>query len=219
MCGTWDESPLGPIADLMWAGPDGRKRLVAPSEEVAAFVAAVYRFDEVLVTPLSAVLLGRSLMVVAPDLGLELGARAGRGWPVPPAPAWVTRHVAAPVARKLLGVRTYGVSSSGVREWYRARWYRPLETATASVQGRDLGPLRPLEPAVDFGFSEPPRRPSMVWVRPLLHDPAGRIARALSGEADTSAPARRLPPPDDADPPFRSVTPRRASRWPRRGPG
>jgi hypothetical protein len=120
---------------------------------------------------------GRSLVVAAPELGLELQARAGRGWPLPPSPAWITRYLAAPLARRLLGVRTYGVSPTGVREWYRARWYRPLVEARASIDGKDLGALGPLDPPVRFGFSEPPRRPSMVWVRPLLHDPKGRLDR------------------------------------------
>ena len=169
------------MVDLMWATPGGHRRLVAPTDQVAAFVSAVYRFDEVVVTPLSADLAGRSLVVSAPSLGLSLELRAGRGWPVPPAPAWLTRHVAAPLAWRLLRVRTYGVTPTGVREWYRARWYRPLLHGRASLAGRDLGPLRPLDPPVRFGFSEPPRRPSMVWVRPLLHDTTGGLARVLEG--------------------------------------
>ncbi|MFN2503037.1 MAG: hypothetical protein ABR540_02190 [Acidimicrobiales bacterium] len=170
------------MADVMWATPDGRRRLVAPTEEVARFVFSVYRFDEVVVTPLSAVVDGRSLVVSAPELELELTARAGRGWAVPlPGAPWLTRHVAGPVARRLMGVRTYGVTNTGVREWYRARWYRPLNEARAVLRGSDLGRFGPVEPPGGFGFSEPPRRPSMVWVRPLLHDGKGEIARALGG--------------------------------------
>ena len=180
MCGTWDASPLGPITDLMWATPDGRRRLVAPTEEVAAFVSAVYRFDEVVVTPLSATVHDRRLVAAAPALGLSLEVRAGRGWPLPPAPAWVARYLAGPLAWRLLRVRTYGVTPTGVREWYRARWYRPLVEGQATLDGRDLGPLRPLDPPVNFGFSEPPRRPSMVWVRPLLHDPGGVLTDVVA---------------------------------------
>lgn len=182
MCGVWATSPLGPIADLMWAAPDGTRRLVAPDDRVAAFVSSVYRFDEVLVSPLTARVEGRSLDVDAPGLGLQLRARAGRGWPIPlPVPAWFHQRVAGPVARRALGVETYGVSPTGVREWYRARWYRPVVEATASLGAEDLGGLAPLDPPVRFGFSEPPRRPSMVWVRPLLHDPSGGVARAVAG--------------------------------------
>jgi hypothetical protein len=182
VCGVWATSPLGPIVDLMWATPSGTRRLVAPDPGVAAFVSAVYHFDEVVVSPLTARVEGRSLTVDAPEFGLVLKARAGRGWPVPlPGPAWFHRRLAGPVARRALGVRTYGVSSTGVREWYRARWYRPLVEASATLGGQDLGVLAPLDPPVRFGFSEPPRPPSMVWVRPLLHDPSGVVARALAG--------------------------------------
>ncbi len=208
----WPVSPLGPIADLMWATPDGRRRLVAASEELTRFVSAVYRFDEVVVDErFSARVTGRSLTVESPAFGLKVGARAGRGWPIPPVPAWVTRYVAAPVARRILGVRTYGQSPTGVHEWYRARWYRPLVEAAASVEGRDLGGLSALEPPVGFGFSEPPRRPSMVWVRPLLHDPSGEIERLLTAGAGPAAPAPTRRPTKQ---PARTLR-----RWPGRAGG
>ena len=190
VCGVWQRSPLGPIADLMWAAPDGRRRLVAGTAETAAFVSAVYGFDEVVVDPgfSGRIAAGRVVAVDAPLLGLRLRARAGRGWPIPLlGPPWVTRYLAAPVARRVMGVQTYGASPSGVREWYRARWYRPVVDGEASVDGLDLGPLGPLDPPVRFGFSEPPRRPSVVSVRPLLHDPSGQIARALSSSSPAAS--------------------------------
>jgi hypothetical protein len=127
------------MADLMWATADGRRRLVAPTDEVAAFVTAVYRFDEVVISRLTARATGGRLTVDVPDLGLRWQARGGRRWPLPLLrPAWITRHVAGPPAWRLLGVRTYGVSPTGVREWYRASWYRPLVEARADVDGADL---------------------------------------------------------------------------------
>ena len=188
---------MGAVTDLMWARPTGERRLVAPTPEVAAFVSAVYRFDGVDVTPLEASLCvpatqagldGWHLRVAAPDLGLELSLHAGRGWRIPfPRPPWFTRWVEAPLARRLLGVRAYGVSPTGVREWYRADAYRPVVAGTASVGGQDLGPMGPLDPPVGFGFSEPPRRPSMVSVRPLLEDRSGSLGAVLP------PPARRGP--------------------------
>lgn len=183
MCGVWNESPLGPIADLMWARPDGHRVLVAPSHDVAAFVSAVYVFDETVVASnFSASVADRTLSLDIPECGLSLWCRAGRGWPIPlSGPPWITRHVAGPIARRALGVRTYGISPTGVREWYRARWYRPLVEGRATLACRDLGALAPLLPPVRFGFSEPPRRPSMVWVRPVLHDPSGRLTARGGG--------------------------------------
>ncbi len=175
--GHWSESPLGPMSDLMWATPDGRRRLVAGRQEVADFVSTVYRFDEVTVSTLTVRLSRTALDLHAPELGLEVHLRAGRGWrlPLPARPPWFTRFVEAPVARRALGVRTYGVSSTGVREWYRADRYRPVERGWASFGGRDLGRMKVVDPPVGFGFSEPPRRPSIVWVRPLLYDPSGTL--------------------------------------------
>ena len=81
---------------------------------------------------------------------------------------WVTRYVHGPVARLLLGVRTYGTSPTGGEEGYRATTYRRVVAASGALDGVDLGTVAPVVPAVGFGFSEPPRRPSMVATRPLL---------------------------------------------------
>ena len=90
----------------------------------------------------------------------------------------VTRWVQDPIARVTMGVRTYGKSPTGVREWYRADDVPACADARPrSVDGVDLGPLAPrIDPPVRFGFSEPPRRPSMVWLRPLLEYRVGRRA-------------------------------------------
>ena len=159
----------------MWARPDGRRVLVAPSEEAAAYVSGVYGFDEVVAGPLRVTLEGRHLHVWAEGLGVELHLTGGRAIVLPwPRPAWFTRWVEGPIARRLLGVRTYGVSPSGVREWYRAVSLRRIVAGWASVGGRDLGRLGPVDPPAGFGFSEPPRFPSMVGVHPLLEDPRPR---------------------------------------------
>lgn len=173
MVGTWPTSPLGRLDDLMWATPDGRRRLLAGTEEAAGYVSGAYRFDEVVVGPLRVDLDGRVLHLHAPGSGLELhltgGVAIGLPWP---RPAWFTRWVEGPVARRLLGVNTYGVSPSGVREWYRATSVRRVVAGWASVDGADLGRLGPVDPPTGFGFSEPPRFPSMVGVHPLLEWPA-----------------------------------------------
>jgi len=43
VAGRWHASPFGPFADVMWCRPDGTRVLLAPSETVAAFVAATIR--------------------------------------------------------------------------------------------------------------------------------------------------------------------------------
>jgi hypothetical protein len=169
--GHWTEGPLGPMTDLMWAAPNGQRTLVAPSKAVADFVSSVYVFDAVEIVDMEVEAAGgRGLSVRAGRRAIEL--RAGHGVRLPiPRPAWVTRFVEAPVARALLGVHTYGRSPTGVREWYQAAGYRRLVVARAMLDGTDLGRMAPIEPPCRFGFSEPPRRPSWVDVRPLLEGP------------------------------------------------
>lgn len=172
MIGTWRESPLGRLDDLMWARPDGRRLLLAGTRREADYVSGAYGFDEVVVGPLRVDLHGRSLHLYAPERALELHLTGGLALRVPWArPAWFTRWVEGPIAGRLLGVHTYGVSPTGVREWYRAVSVRRLVDGWASVQGADLGALGPIDPATGFGFSEPPAFPSMVGVHPLLEWP------------------------------------------------
>ena len=171
---------MGPLRDVMWARPDGERVLLVDGEAGARFITAVYAFDRVEVGPVAGEVDDRSLRLVAGPV--ELALQAGPGWRLPLGrlrPAWITRWVEAPVAAAVMGVRTYGVSPTGVREWYRADEYRPLVSATASVEGVDCGALVPFTAPAGFGFSEPPRRPAMVKVRPRLHDPEGRLDAAV----------------------------------------
>lgn len=178
--GTWHQSPVGPFTDVMWATPTGERVLLASSEAAAAFICGVYEFERVELVPMEAKGSGRELHLAAGPLRLWL--RASRPRPIPGAAVWrpwITRWIERPLARPLLGVRTYGVSPTGVREWYRADEYRRLVEGCGRLRGADLGRLTRLHPPVAFGFSEPPRRPSLVRVRPLLQDPSGRLDRLI----------------------------------------
>jgi hypothetical protein len=165
--GHWREGPLGPMTDLMWASPEGWRTLLAPSAAVADFITSVYAFDEVVIGPIEVTEDSRTLHLVTDRVHLWL--HAGRAVRIPVRrPAWFTRFVEGPIARATMGVRTYGTSPTGIREWYRTDAYRRLAAATGSVDGTDLGAMAPVDPPARFGFSEPPRRPSWVEVRPLL---------------------------------------------------
>ncbi len=164
------------MTDVMWARPDGERVLLAETPQVADFVTAIYRFDRVQLVPITATFDGHCLNVTAGDVAMTM--RAGAGWRLPSGrlrPAWFTRWVEGRIARPLLGVHTYGVSSTGVRQWYRAEEYRRVVHAEARMGGADLGPLRPFEVPVRFGFTGPPRRPSIVRLRSLLLDPSGQL--------------------------------------------
>lgn len=166
--GHWLSSPIGAFTDLMWASPDGTRHLRVPSARSLAFVSGIYAFDHAAVEPVVATVTPASVEVDAGDVGIQLTGGLARPIPFSGVPG-VTRWVQDPIARVTMGVRTYGKSPTGVREWYRAQMYRRVRTASGSVDGRDLGLLAPrIDPPVRFGFSEPPRRPSMVWLRPLL---------------------------------------------------
>lgn len=167
--GRWDRSPLGVFADAMVAEASGHRVLLAPSQDVADFVAATYSFDEVRIEPISVE--GASRWCVrSPSLtlDLELGHRTTLGRllrTVPRAvgtsPAWCT--VTDPVARVVMrGVRTRGSAGNGRREWYAATDHHVLRSATGSYDGVDLGALRPVSPEPGFGFSSTPERPSVT---------------------------------------------------------
>ena len=182
--GRWDESPIGPLDDVMWARPDGVRVLLVDRQAAAELVTAVYRFDTVEVVPMRCRMDHAVLLVDAGELQITM--RGGRPWPIPLSrlrSRAQVRPLEQLIARGLLGVKTWGVSPTGVQEWYRADEYRRVVAAEASLEGRDLGRSRRFHEPAGFGFSEPPRRPSMVRVRPLLHDPSGRLAEvvALSG--------------------------------------
>jgi len=166
--GHWLSSPIGAFTDLMWASPDGVRRLRVPSVRALAFVSGIYAFDVAEVSPVVATVTTSSLGLEAGDVALDLSAGRRRPIPFGTFPG-VARWVHDPIARVTMGVRTYGHSPTGVREWYRAKTYRRVLTASGQIDGSDLGTLAArIDPPVRFGFSEPPRRPSMVWLRPLL---------------------------------------------------
>ena len=80
-------------------------------------------------------------------------------------------------ARRLLpGVRTRGRSRDGRRQWYGAQDQHPIIAADATLDGRSLGMLRPVQPPVGFGFGSVPRRPSLVHLTTMIeafHPPDG----------------------------------------------
>jgi hypothetical protein len=93
--GTWPTSPFGMVTDVMVEDPGGHRTLYAPTPQLAAFLGAAYRFDDVQVVPCSARRSGPDWMVQAGPLQLSftIGRRTswagccGRSpprWPEPP---------------------------------------------------------------------------------------------------------------------------------------
>lgn len=168
--GHWPRSPIGPIADVMWTTPRDERILLAPTDAVAAFVTSIYEFDDVRVDPLEVHAGGRDTSVVGH--GLDLLLRGGRRRPVPlRRPLGITRYVEAPIARVLMGVETFGTSPTGATEWYQTSGWRWVLGGHASIDGDDLGAPGPVDRPVGVGFSEPPRRASIVSVRVTIDLP------------------------------------------------
>ncbi|WP_263993791.1 hypothetical protein [Mycobacterium yunnanensis] len=124
--GSWLRSPFGRFADVMVETADGRRTLLAPSDQVAEFVSATYEFDSIEIGSVDVDHRADGFSVTAPGLGVDarLGGPAqfdgllrlvpGR---LATAPAWL--RIVDPVAARLIpGVRTAGSAGNGRREYY-----------------------------------------------------------------------------------------------------
>jgi hypothetical protein len=164
--GRWDDSPYGAFADAMVETAAGHRVLLAPTSEVADFVAATYDFDEVRVEPIAVE--GWSVRSPSLSLDLTIGRRTALGGLLRLVPRRIAEStwwcgLSDPVARVLLrGVRTRGSAKDGRREWYGATDLREVAAAAGSFDGAELGALAPVEPAPRFGFSSTPRRPGVT---------------------------------------------------------
>lgn len=170
--GHWLESPFGAFTDVMAENAAGSRRLLAPDPEIAEYIGRTYVFDAVDVVDVDAGLTPDRLVVSAGPLRLNiaLGRRTVLGQlleRIPPALAVHPRWLAAinPVAGLLVpGVSTAGSAGGGRREFYGVRSIRTVTDATATWNGRDLGGLAAIKPAVRFGFSSVPPTPQIVAV-------------------------------------------------------
>lgn len=168
--GHWPVSPMGSFSDCMVETAAGHRVLLAPTDEVASFVAGTYTFDEVRIEPVRVVVDGMQWQVTSPSLTLRIATGRptliGLLLRLVPArlatsPAWCA--LTDPVARVALrGVRTRGTAREGRREYYGATGTRAVASASGSFDGRPLGDLRPVDPPCRFGFSSTPRRPGVT---------------------------------------------------------
>lgn len=175
--GRWERSPMGAFADAMVATAEGRRILLAPSQEVADFVAATYSFDEVRIEPFEVDGEG-AWRVRSPSLTLAI-AMGRRTWlgrvlrlvprRLATSPAWCT--VTDPLARLVLrGVRTRGSAGGGRREYYAATDHRAVVSASGTFDGVVLGGVAPVSPEPGFGFSSTPARPSVTSLVTTVED-------------------------------------------------
>jgi hypothetical protein len=170
--GMWPLSPFGSVTDVMIERADGHRILLAPTQELADFIAATYEFDEVRVTPVLRVRDGKKWMVSTDELALtfDVGGRPPLGWLLTSVPRGLARarwwtKVQDPIARITMdGVRTRGSAGGGRREWYSAMDLHRIKSVSARFDGEELGELQPVTPPVRFGFASTPEEPSLVRV-------------------------------------------------------
>jgi hypothetical protein len=178
--GHWPRSPFGPVSDVMVEHADGRRVLLAPSAQLAGFIADTYVFDEVRVVDVAVRRTGAAgWAVTAGPLALRFatGPRRALGWllrAVPPPlarhPIWV-RALDLPARLVLRGVRTCGSAGNGRREYYGVRDLHPVLAAGVAWDGADLGELAGVEPPVRFGFGSTPRHPALARVTTTVDVP------------------------------------------------
>ncbi len=174
--GHWPVSPLGAFTDVMLEQADGHRVLLAPSQEVADFVATTYTFDEVRLEPVEMLVEGTTAQLRAGGLTatLRLGRRTPLGWllrAVPSrlatSPRWIATIDA--VARRVLpGVRTVGSAGHDRTEYYGARDLHRIVDATVHLGGEHQGPMTAVDPPVRFGFGSTPTTPSWVRITTLV---------------------------------------------------
>jgi hypothetical protein len=197
--GHWPISLFGAFTDVMVEQPDGHRMLLAPTEEVAAFVAGTYRFDEVCRTPVTTTDRDDRWEVHAGplELAFDVGPRPPLGVllravprPLATDPRWIS--AVDLVARRVLpGVRTRGSAGQGRREYYAALDLHRIRSASAGWHGADQGGLAPVHPPVRFGFGSTPRTPSLVRVVTVVVEAKGgkEPRRASGGMPPESRPS------------------------------
>jgi hypothetical protein len=174
--GHWHRSPYGVVTDVMAEDPAGHRTLYAPTPEVAEFLVAAYRFDDVQVATCRARRSGPCWTVQAGpvQLSFTIGRRTLLGWLLQAMPAplarttWWVGLLDVPARWLLPGVRTRGRTRDGRRQWYGAHDLHPIITADATLHGRRLGVLRAVHPPVGFGFGSVPSRPSLVHLTTMI---------------------------------------------------
>lgn len=170
--GNWKLSPYGPFADVMIERADGHRVLLAPTRQIAEYVAGTYVFDEVREVPVAVVHRDDLLSAVAGPLTLcaGIGRRTPIGWALHLLPDRITAQTwfcrcGDPIARTLMpGVRTHGTAGQGRHEFYGAHDVHAVTNLSACWNGDELGGLAPVAPAPRFGFGSTPRTPTLTRV-------------------------------------------------------
>jgi len=162
--GTWNESIFGEFTDIMWAKRDGTRVLIAPTQEIADYVTAMYSFDEVILEEISTSLNDRNLSVNCNTMNLEF--IWNKGFPIPFKRSLLfIRTIELFFAKLVFSTRTYGLTKNNRQEWYAIDRVSHITSATGNIEGGNIGEFGPMKEPCKFGFSEAPKKPSSCAVR------------------------------------------------------
>ena len=162
--GDWYDSPLGRFSDVMWARPDGKRTLIASSKKVVEYLNSIYSFEETIITDLDIILKDNEMLLKSEKLVLNF--KWDKGWKIPfKRSLFFIAAVEGIFARILFGTKTHGRTKNGRKEWYAIDRVSKITTASASIDGQDLGVMTPMLKPCKFGFSEAPKKPSSCVLR------------------------------------------------------
>lgn len=162
--GAWNESPFGEFTDIMWAKPDGRRVLIAPNQEVADYVDAMYSFDKIEIQDITIKHGENNLSVDCNSMKLEF--EWNRGFRIPfKRSLFFIATVELFFAKLFFGTRTHGVTKNHRKEWYAIDRVSKITNANATISGQNLGRMSSMDEPCKFGFSEAPKKPSSCEVR------------------------------------------------------
>ena len=162
--GAWNESIFGKFTDIMWAKKDGTRVLIAPTQEIADYVTAMYSFDKVIIEALSTSLSERSISVECDTMSLEFSWNRGFAIPFKRSLLFI-QTVELFFAKLIFSTRTYGITKDNRQEWYAIDRVSHITNAKAIIDGENVGEFTPMKEPCKFGFSEAPRKPSSCEVR------------------------------------------------------
>tara|TARA_B100001996_G_scaffold1642_2_gene1521 strand:- start:994 stop:1578 length:585 start_codon:yes stop_codon:yes gene_type:complete len=167
--GDWEQSPIGPFTNIMWAKPNGIRVLLSPSERHAEYVSSLYEFEEVHVVSIKVERGIRSIHVEAGELVVRMEWKRGFFIPIR-RPLWFISTVEQFFAKLFFGTRTHGKTKNGLKEWYCVQSLAKVNHSSAKENGIDFGDSARFEITACFGFSEPPKRPSSAIVRSTIEN-------------------------------------------------
>ena len=183
--GCWPGSPYGPVADVMVETAEGHRLLLAPTQELADFVSATYRFDEIRIVAVTVEPMQRDepgqVHVCAGDLSVRL---------VVGSPTWLgrlLRLVPAALAGRLWWVALLdrpGAAARARGAHGRHRWWR----AQGVVRGQGQPPAQPGRRLVGRQFAGRSRRGRPAGALRFRVDPETSV---LDAAHDDGAPDRR----------------------------